>query len=202
MSPSPCPCSPSPAGAEPWLLCPAPALAAAPRPGAWQSLSCAAASGPAAAPLLDGTGAAAGPAPAQAGEAPSHPWGLLFFFWNHFRCFKSGQRAKQRTENRPKCKLLPEVFHNLLLAACSLCLCALRKRDVLVPALCLEQGAAAAPRTPQNPLQTRHRAQPKGRASPRVPSPKAPSSPGLIQLRDLLELAFNLQTFTISFELI
>lgn len=39
--------------------------------------------------------------------------------------------------------------------------------------------------------------------SPRVPSPKAPSSPGLIQqLRVLLELAFNLQTFTISFELI
>lgn len=84
MSPSPCPCSLSPAGAEPWLLCPAPALAAAPRPGAWQSVSCAAASGPAAAPLLDGTGAAAGPAPAQAGEVPSHPWGLFFFFGTIF----------------------------------------------------------------------------------------------------------------------
>lgn len=201
MSPSPCPCSPSPAGAEPWLLCPAPALAAAPRPGAWQSVSCAAASGPAAAPLLDGTGAAAGPAPAQAGEVPSHPWGLFFFFGTIFGALNQDKEQSNglKIDQSVNCCLKYFIIYCLQPA---LCLCALRKRDVLVPALCLEQGAAAAPRTPQNPLQTRHRAQPKGRASPRVPSPKAPSSPGLIQLRDLLELAFNLQTFTISFELI
>lgn len=42
--------------------------------------------------------------------------GLLcsFSLLNHFQCFKAGQRAEQWTENRPKCKVPPEVFLHLL----------------------------------------------------------------------------------------
>lgn len=47
--------------------------------------------------------------------SPAMPFLFLRELLNHFRCFKSGQRAERWTENRPKCKLLPGVFHNLLL---------------------------------------------------------------------------------------
>lgn len=199
MSPSPCPCSPSPAGAEPWLLCPAPALAAAPRPGAWQSLSCAAASGPAAAPLLDGTGAAAGPAPAQ---APSHPWGLFFFFFGTI--FGALNQDKEQSnglkiDQSVNCCLKYFIIYCLQPA---LSASAHYASGTSLSLRCAWSRALLQHRVPHKILFRPVTAQPKGRACPRVPSPKAPSSPGLIQLRDLLELAFNLQTFTISFELI
>lgn len=57
------------------------------------------------------------------GSAPvTMPFLFLRELLNHFQCFKPGQRAWQWIENRPKCKLPPKAFHNLLLQA-DRCLC-------------------------------------------------------------------------------